>query len=548
MLGRKRRKKGKSTDAVTRAATERAAAANAALEEAMRAELARAEAARVRSAVVEEVLAIGRSPSPPPKPASAPTAAAQATIERTPVVASMNMARADVGKRGGKAPINQATAQQIIDLLSEDEEEEEEGCGKAARATAAVRGAAATAQTTPMHHSVPEVVDLMSSEDEQEEEEKAEEPRAISSLLGAMSIQEKLPQRATPAPAATAAATDTAAGISTASAPARALTFPAPAPSPAATPLPSAAARAVPPPLSHWSTAFLPRELALGRWRDEPGRLLLVCLEAADQSSLHLVRQVYPHSAVRELLSHPNLLPVRVDGGREADRAEADFWLREVGGAVLPSLALLWGASGKLIVHERKLDPASFARQLTRILSELGGSGGGGQGCDGDGSCGQGGGGDGGGGGGDHSGVIRHIGSLAHARATALLVTYRREAARGFRPRTPQVEAPVHVTQQELDRRVRAEIDAAYEASLRADQEREVAREAAACEADLASAVDISDTLGGKETQAMEAVEEGGEGRDVNDETTEEDSPPPLTLEQIRDARMAFYARTGKDE
>ena len=567
----------------------RARAAEAARAKLEREKAARAEAARVRSERIEEVLAIGRPPSPPPKPTAPTNAAAQAAVERTPTVTSMmDVTNRNVATRCAKALMPPDAAREVIDLVSEDEEE-----------VPHVEMAAA---------HVPEVINLLSSDEDEEKKEKAaakedaaaehaaaqvaevaaeEEEPGISLLLGAMSINDKkLPPLVTSVPTAAAAATDSAPGGSafaaarpatsrvpaartlpgqpgtlhvisgavTAAAPSRAL--------PSSTPVSSPTA--APPMLCHWSTAFLPCERALGRWRDEPGRLLLLCLEAADQSSLHLVRHVYPHPAVRELLSHPRVLPVRVDGGRDAERAEAHFWLREVGGAVLPSLALLWGASGKLVIHKRKLDPAAFARQLKQILTEMGGCGGGGQGGDGgggsrqDASGGDGNGRDydtgcgrvGGGGGFDCSGSTQHVGSMAHALATKLLVTYRRESALGFRPPTTKRQPEiVHPTQQELDRQVRAEIDAAYNASLLADQEREAISEKVALEmapshgvVGVAPAMVTCDTQSGKELQSVE--DEGGVNAngDVHGELSEEESPPPLTLEQIREARMAFYA------
>ena len=136
--------------------------------------------------------------------------------------------------------------------------------------------------------------------------------------------------------------------------------------------------------------------------------------------------------------------------GATRERAELHFWLREVGGAGAHRRLLLWGASGKLVIHKRKLSTPRLRAQLKQILTEMGGCGGGGQGGDGGGGSRQ----DASGGDVETAVIMTPVAgvlvaeaaltvraarsTLAHGArwATKLLVTYRRESALGFRPPT----------------------------------------------------------------------------------------------------------------
>ena len=261
----------------------------------------------------------------------------------------------------------------------------------------------------------------------------------------------------------------------------------------APTPASALAPPPVPAPPRSWTSAFeaSPSD-ALRRFGSTPCAVLLVVLEGNDPASLHLLKAVWPDRQIGTLLHSPRVIPLRVDGGR--DPLAAAFWASELGaGGVLPTIVLAYGARGLVCVRERRLQPTHLLQKLDEALSAA-----------------------------EAASVAPGLSSTSaalsatSARAAGMLARYDHAASRQFRPPTPPP------TQQELDQLAReqdrlyaADLDAAYAASLRADEAADEAadRERAAVEARRAAEEARRDEERARLVQAAEAAARRREAR-----------------------------------
>ena len=175
--------------------------------------------------------------------------------------------------------------------------------------------------------------------------------------------------------------------------------------------------------------------------------MLLIALEGNDASSLHLVQHVWPDKTIQSLLSEPQVSALRIDGGgsRAKHAAEARFWEAELA-TVVPAIVLVYGVRGCVAVRERRLEPSYLAQKLRLAMAAAA--------TEDEATHAA----------GHHSSTTAAAAAASSSRADGLLARYTHAASRDFRPPSPPP------TQRQIDEMYAQELDAAYQASLEADE------------------------------------------------------------------------------